>query len=227
MFAIPGGVDVDADLGVVGTASIEEGACEPRDLVTGEGDIELSFAVYVFCGIEGCYLEVDGAFLIVEDGVEVELLLSGGDIELDVLLAVDTAQSGAGIEGATTSGVVEAELLHFGGDIVGYHEPAEGDDSVQGDGEGLGVCAYGDGGTIEEGVGISLGIGELYLCGVGHRGIAIAAMGYDYQLVPTFGELEGGCSEFIVAIYLVGLLHLGVFGIIYCEVDVGADAGEV
>ena len=73
-------------------------------MVLLHGYFELSPVELVAAGIEGRHGEVDGSLDVVQEGVEVELLLSGSDIELHILLAVDAAKGCCGIEGAGTAG---------------------------------------------------------------------------------------------------------------------------
>ena len=71
-------------------------------------------------------------------------------------------------------------------------------------------------------VGIARGIGELYLRGGGHCGIAIGTMTYDHQLVGTFIELEGYRPEIVSTRLLVDLLETGTIFIVDGEVQTGA-----
>ena len=123
----------------------EEGAGEGGYLVLLKGDIEGALGQLGAGGVEGGDHEVDGALgALIGEGVEVELFLAGGDIELQVLLAVDGAIAGGGIEGTGTTGIVEAHLGDSGGDVIGDDEAAEGDDAVEGQREGQGFLANGD-----------------------------------------------------------------------------------
>lgn len=65
-------------------------------------------------------------------------------------------------------------------------------------------------------------VGELYLRGVRHRGIATAAVAYDHQLIGTLLQLEGGMSEIGHVRGLVNLLHARTIYIIHREVQSGA-----
>ena len=125
---------------------------------------------------------MDGALCaFMQEGVEVELLLISRDIELHILLAVDTAEAGLSIEGARAAGVVEAHLLDIGGDLgVCEHEATEGRDTVEGDLVVDLILTDGDIGTAEVGVCVACGIGELDLRGVRHRGVATGAMAHDH-----------------------------------------------
>ena len=223
----PVGVDGDAsDGGAAGGGASEEGAGEPGDLVLLHGDIEGALGIDAARGVEGCDREVDGALGVVEEGVEVELLLRGRDIELHVLLAVDTTEAGLGIESARATGVVELELLDVGGDvIVGQHETTEGRDTVEGDLVVDLLLTDGDIGTTEVGVGIARAVGELDLRGVGHRGVATGAMAHDHEEVVALSELEGGLAEIGCGRGLVDLLDARAAFIVDGEVEAGAGLG--
>ena len=133
---------------------------------------------------------MDGAFGIVQEGVEVEGFLAIGDVEHQRLAAVDTAQTGGGIESARAAGVIEAHLGHTGRIVVGEDETAKGDDALGGDIQLLAFVGNGYVFTIQEGISKTMGIGELNFTGVGHGGVAVAAMGYNDQEVGAWGELE-------------------------------------
>ena len=169
---------------------------------------------------------MDGALQVVQEGVEIKLLLRGRDIELHVLLAVDTAEAGLSIEGARASGVVEAELLDLSGNLgVCEHEATESRDSVQRD---LVVDLFltdGDIATAEVGICVARGVGELDLRGVGHRGVATGAMAYDHQEVGALSELEGGLAEIGFGRGLVDLLDAGAAFIVDGEVEAGTGLG--
>ena len=96
---------------------------------------------------------MDSALCVVQEGVEVELLLRGRNIELHILLAINTAKAGLSIEGTRASGVVEAELLDLGGNLgVGQHEATEGRDTVERDFVVLLFLTDGDRAAAEVGI---------------------------------------------------------------------------
>ena len=78
---------------------------------------------------------------------------------------------------------------------------------------------------MHEGVGISLVVFELYLGRGGHRGVAVAAMCKDKEMVGACGELEGGDSEIGLALLLVDLFEAGAVFSIYAVVNAGAGGG--
>ena len=164
-------------------------------MVLRHGYFELSPVELVATGIEGRHGEVDGSFDVVQEGVEVELLLRGSDVELHILLAVDAAKACRGIEGAGTAGVVELHLLDVRWYIVGDDEAAECYDTVQGDAQVERFFANGHLAIAEEGVGIACGVGELDLRDVSHCGVGTAAVSHDHQLVGSLCQLEGALSE--------------------------------
>ncbi len=208
------------DGGGGGTAAAEERAREPRDVVLLHGHIELAAVELVATGIEGRDREGDVVGKVVQKGVEVELLTARrGDIELHVLLTVDTAQTRHCIEGAGAAGIVEPHLLDFRGDVVGDDETAECHNTVEGD---LVIHRFFTDGHLaiaQKGVGVARGIGELYLRGGGHRGIATGIMAYDHQLVGALIELEGALSEVCVVGRLVDLLETRTAFIVDGEVQ--------
>ena len=150
---------------------------------------------------------MDGAFGIVQERIEVELLLRGRDIELYILLAVDTSEAGCCIESARAASIVEPHLLDFRRDaLVRQHKPAESRDTVEGDLVVDRLFRYRDVRATDVRVAITLGVGELDARGIGHRGVAPATMTYHYQQIITFLELESGCSEIGIIARLINLL---------------------
>ena len=174
----------------------EEVAAEPGDLVLAHGDVEVAVEELVVISVEGCDGEVEGAFFVVQEGVEVELPLGGSDFEPDILLALDHSQAGGGIESAGSTGIIETQLLDFGGYIVvRQFETAEGGDAVEGDLHISRLIAYGNLCAIHERVGESLGVGEPDAGGVLHRGVAIAAVAHNNKPVVVLLQLEGALAE--------------------------------
>ena len=169
---------------------------------------------------------MDGAFGVMQEGVEVELLLRGSDVELHILLAVDTTETRSGVEGTRASGVVETHLLDLGRDSgICEHEATEGRDPVQGDLVVHLLLTDGHIGTAEVGVCIARGVGELDLRGVSHRGVAIRTVTYDHQEVVALSELEGGLAEIGFGRGLVDLLDAGAAFIVDGEVKAGTGLG--
>ena len=125
---------------------------------------------------------MDGALCaFIREGIEVELFLRGRDIELHVLLAVDTTEARSGIEGARASCVVEAHLLDINGNLgVGQHEATEGRDTVERDLVVNLLLTDGHVATAEIGICVARGVGELDLGEVRHRGVATGAMAHDH-----------------------------------------------
>ena len=226
------GVDGDVEGGGLGVGASEEVTGVPGDLVGGEGDIEGALAEDIAGGIEGGGGEVDGALrTLIGEGVEVELLLTCGDVISHHLGAVHTALTCSGIEGTAAAGVFELHLGHVLGIVVGDDEAAEGYDAVEGEREVDGVVGDGDVFAVEEGVAVAVAVVEVYLFGVGHGGVALAAMGHDDELVGAGVELEGGLAEIGIGRGLVDLLVAGV-SFIDGEVEAragvgGGSAGEV
>ena len=162
---------------------------------------------------------MDGALSVVEEGVEVELLLTCGDIEEKGLGAPDTAQSCGGIEGSGASSILEAHTSDGLRIIVGDDKTTEGHITTETQRQRLRLTSDGDLFRVIKRIGEAHGIGELYLRGIGHGGVAITAVGHDHQLIGSFSELEGGCAEIIIAILLVDLLHTGTLFVVDCEVE--------
>ena len=180
------------DGGGGGTAAVEEGSREPRDVVLLHGYVELAAVQLIATGIEGRDREGDIVRQVVQEGVEVELLTARrGDIELHLLLAVHTAETRHCIEGSGATGIVELHLLDFCGDLVGNDEAAERHNTVERDLVVHRIFTDGDFAITQESVGIARGVGELYLRRGGHRGGAVGTVAYDHQLVVAFVELEG------------------------------------
>ena len=139
---------------------------------------------------------MDGTLgVLVWEGVEVELFLARWDAVCHCLCALYASLGGIGIEGATATGVFELHLDNASGVVIGDDEAAEGHDAVEGQGEVHGFGGDGDILAVEEGVGIAIAVVELYLGGIGHGGVATAAVGHDDQAVGALLELEGGMSE--------------------------------
>ena len=180
------GVDGDVEGGGLGVGASEEVTGVPGDLVSGEGDIEGALAEDIAGGIEGGGGEVDGALCtLIGEGVEVELLLTFGDVIGDGLGAFHTALACSGIEGTAAAGVFELHLGHVLRVVVGDDEAAEGYDAVEGEREVDGVGGDGDVFAVEEGVAVAVAVVELYLSGVGHRGVALAAVRLQHRVAPT------------------------------------------
>ena len=167
---------------------------------------------------------MDGAFGAVQEGVEVELFLACGDIVGHHLGAVHTTLTCSGIEGTAAAGVFELHLGNTLGVVIGDDEAAEGDDAVEGEGEVDGVGGDSDVLAVKEGVAVAIAVVELDGLGVGHGGVALAAVGHDDELEGAGVELEGGLAEAGVGRGLVDLLEAGV-AIIDGEVEVGAGVG--
>ena len=79
--------------------------------------------------------------------------------------------------------------------------------------------------TIQICVREALGIREANLCRVRHRGVPVAAVGQNDQLVCAFVQLEGCCAKACLAQYLIGLLDARSAEIIYGEIQAAADVG--
>ncbi len=79
------------------------------------------------------------------------------------------------------------ELGNILGIGIGDDKPTKGDNAPGTDIKGLTLGGYFHGIDGQKGVGIALGIGELYLAKVGHRGVAITAMGHHNQLIGAGG----------------------------------------
>ena len=174
----------------------EEVALEPGDLILAHGDVEVAMGYLVVISIEGCDGEVEGAFFVMQEGVEVELPLGGRDFEPDILLALDHSQAGGGIESAGSTGIIESQLLDIGGYIVvRQFETAEGGDAVEGDLHISRLVGDSNLGAIHERVGEALGIGEPDTGRVLHRGVATAAVAHDNQPVVVLLQLEGALAE--------------------------------
>lgn len=220
-FSSPLSVDREVEGGGLDVGATEEVAGEPGDVIGGKGDIEGALGNLDARSVECTRGEVDGAFGGVEEGVEVELLLAGGDVEGYGLSALHTAQTSGGIEGTAATSVFELHLGHTLGVVIGDDEAAEGDDAVEGQGEVDGVGGDGDILTVEEGVTVAIAVVELDPLGVGHGGVALAAVSHDDQLIGAGIELEGDMSEIGHVRGLVDLLEAG-FTIIDGEVEVGA-----
>ena len=217
----PVGIDRHTrDGGGGGTGAAEERSREPRDVILLHGYVELASVELVATGIEGRDREGNVVRKVVQKGVEVELLTARrGDIELHILLAVDTAQTRHCIEGAGAAGIVEPHFFDFRGDVVGDDEAAERHNTVEGH---LVIHRFFTDGHLaiaQEGVGVARGIDELYLRGVGHRGVATGTMAYDHQLVGALIELEGALSEVCVVGRLVDLLEARTAFIVDGEVQ--------
>ena len=184
------------DGGGGGTGAVEERAREPRDVVLLHGHVELAAVEFIATGIESRHRQGDIVRLVVQEGVEVELLTARrGDVELHLLLAGHTSETRHCIESAGAAGIVEPHLLDFSRDVVGDDEAAERHDTVERDLVIHRIFTDGHLAIAQEGVGIARGIGELYLRGGGHCGIAIGTMTYDHQLVGAFVELEGALTR--------------------------------
>ena len=221
----PLGVDGEVEGGGLDGGAVEEVAGEPGDLIGGEGDIEGALGDLDARSVERHRGEVDGALLaLVGEGVEVELLLAGGDVEGYGLGALHTALTGSCIEGTAAASVFELHLGHALRVVIGDDEAAEGDDAVEGQGEVDGVGGDGDILTVEEGVTVAIAVVELDLLGVGHGGVALAAVGHDDQLIGAGIELEGDMSEIGHVRGLVDLLEAFV-AVIDGVVEVGAGFG--
>ena len=210
-----------------GAGAIEEGTREPRDVVLLHRDIEIALVEHVIVIIEGRDLQGDVALHLMEEGVEIELLLRARrDIEGHRLLAIHGAKAGFCIERARAAGVVELHLLDVGGDVIGEHEAAHRYDAVEGGLHLHGVFGNGDRGTAEERLGVALGVGELDLPQVGHRGVAIGAVAHDHQGIVAGFQLEGGLAEIGCGRGLVDLLYARAAFIVDGEVEAGADGGH-
>ena len=165
---------------------------------------------------------MNGALGIMEIGVQVELLLTCGDIKVQRLDAVHTTQTCMGIKCTRAALVLEPQLGHCLGNIVGDLYATEGDNALGSDQEGmvlgrdLNILNIG-----EEGVTKALVVLELYLRQVGHRGITITAMGHDHQLIGAWFELETGPAIVGIASFLVDLFHTLAVNTIHGIVDMG------
>ena len=170
---------------------------------------------------------MDGALCaFIREGIEVELFLRGRDIELHVLLAVDTTEARSGIEGARASCVVEAHLLDINGNLgVGQHEATEGRDTVERDLVVNLLLTDGHVATAEIGICVASGVGELDLGEVRHRGVATGAMAHNYQEVVALSELEGGLAEIGFGRGLINLLDARAAFIVDSEVKAGTGLG--
>ena len=122
--------------------------------------------------------------------IEVELLLSFCHIEENRLFAIDTTETCGGIESTTTSRIIELHSSDIIRNVVCYAEAAKGDDTIKCQIHLYGLFTDRDIPVIEEGISEPKFVGELDSCEVGHRGISITTMRYDYQLIVTFFELE-------------------------------------
>ena len=193
----PVGIDRHTgDGGGGGTAAAEERAREPRDVVLLQGYVELAGVEFIATGIEGRNREGDVVRLLVQEGVEIELLTARrSDVELHFLFARHTAETRQGIESAGATGIVEPHLLDFSRDFIGDDEAAERYDTVERDLVIHGIFTDGHLVITQEGVGIARGVGELYLRRSGHRGVAIGTVAYDHQLVGAFVELKGALTK--------------------------------
>ena len=94
---LPIGIEGDAYRQAT-TGATKEGTCEPRDLLALHGDVKLAINELDARSVESGDREVNGALGIVEIGVQVELLLTCGDIKVQRLDAVHTTQTGMGIK---------------------------------------------------------------------------------------------------------------------------------
>lgn len=221
-FSSPLSVDREVEGGGLDVGATEEVAGEPGDVIGGKGDIEGALGNLDARSVERTRGEVDGALLaLVGEGVEVELLLAGGDVVGYGLSALHTALTGSCIEGTAAASVFELHLGHALRVVIGDDEAAEGDDAVEGKREVDGVGGDGDILTVEEGVAVAIAVVKLDLFGVGHGGVALAAVGHDDQLIGAGIELEGDMSEIGHVRGLVDLLEAG-FTIIDGEVEVSA-----
>ncbi len=164
-----------------------------------------------------------GLCALIREAIEVELPLRGRDIAGYGLLALDRAIAGLGIEGARASGIVELHLLDIGRDaLVCEHEATERSDTIQGDRQIDIIIADSDLAIIGEGITEALGIGELDLRRVGHRGVAIGAMTHDEYLIGAFFQAEGGLAEISIGGDLIDLLDARASGIIDGEIHARA-----
>ena len=159
------------------------------------------------------------------NGVNLELGLSACHIQHDRLLAVDASKTREGIERARAAGVVELELLDVRGNVVGEHEAAHRHDAVEGDLHLHGVFGNGDRGTTEERLGVALGVGELDLVQIGHRGVAIGAVAHDNQGVVARFQLEMCRTVIRRLLGLIDLFYTRAAFIVDGEVEAGADGG--
>ena len=92
--------------------------------------------------------------------------------------------------------------LHAGdcvGDGVVYDEAAHGYDAVQGQVQGLWLSGDGEPSIVQERLGVSVCVAELYLGGIGHRGIAVAAVCEYHYLICSGVELDIGRAVMVVA----------------------------
>jgi len=229
-FGSPLGVDGEVEGGGLDVGATEEVAREPGDLVGGEGDVESALGNLDARSVERTRGEVDGALLaLVGEGVEVELLLAGGDVVGHGLGAFHTALASGGIEGTAAACVFELHLGHALGVVIADDETAEGDDAVEGKREVDGFRGDGDILAVEEGVAVAIAVVELDGPWVSHGGVALAAVGHDDQLIGAGIELEGDMSEIGHVRGLVDLLE-AIVAVINGEVEVstgvrGSSAG--
>lgn len=227
-FTGPVGVDGHASDGDRRRAgAVEEGTREPRDVVLLHGHVEVTLVQHVIVIIEGRDLQGDVALLRVEEGVQVELLLRARrDIDGHRLLAIDTAQTREGIERARATGIVEPHPLDISRYlVVRQHEATEGHDAVEGGPLLHRVVGNGHRSMIEERLGITLGVGELDLPQIGHRGIAIGAVAHDHQGVVARFQLEVCRAVICRLLGLVDLFHARTVFIVDGEVQASTDRG--
>ena len=97
VFVFPIGVDCDRRNGY-GTGEVRAG--HRSDSVLFHWHVELTFVQHIVTSIIGRHREVDGSLRVVQKRVEVKLFFTISDVEYQRLAAVDTAQTGGGIEGA-------------------------------------------------------------------------------------------------------------------------------
>ena len=112
-----------------------------------------------------------------------------------LLSAVHTSQTRTGIESSAASGIVELYLGGPGRVFICDDETAKGYIAVQREVQCYGLRPYCHLLAAEEGVGEALRIGELYLGGVLHRGVATTAVSHDNQPVVVLLQLEGALAE--------------------------------
>jgi len=219
VFTGPLGGDIEGEGERLGVGVGEVGAGEPGDLVLGHGDVKLVFVQHIIIGIMGGDREMDGAGGVMQEGVEVELLLGCRGVDLELLRAVHAAKACGGIERATAALPDEAHQGHLLGIVIGDDKTTERDNTLQGGRDGQRAVTHGDDLVIEERVRITDIIRELYLLRIGHRGVTLAAMRYDHQLVVALGQLERGGTEVRITQLLVGLLDTVASHVIEGEVQ--------
>ena len=81
----------------------------------------------------GRHREVNGTCGVVQESIQVELLLTGCDIELQVLFTIHTTKAGRSIKRPRATSVVEAHHFDVARDIVSNHKTTQRHDATQAD----------------------------------------------------------------------------------------------